>query len=406
MTDQAAVTVIGIGDDGWTGLTDEARTALRGAPVIAGAARHLALLPGPAGPPGPAPRRRCCPSSTSSWRTHPACACWPAGTPCCTGSARRSRGASGPGRSACSPRCPAWPWPARGWAGPSTRSTSSPWCHGRSRSSSRPCSRDARVIVLCRDGSTPAALAALLADRGWGGTQLTVLEHLGGEREQVRGPYPAGAPGRGPFADLSVVALACVPDSPGRCPAAGPRAARRCLRERRAAHPPRGQGAGPGRARPRPRPAPLGRRARAAAASASSGCGPPRAAGRSPSKRGPTGPSASAATRPAWACPASRWCAAQAPGALAGLPAPDAVFVGRRRHRRRRARHVLGGPAAAAAGWSRTRSPWSPRRCCTGGSSAEGGELVKLALSYAAPLGGFTTWRPALPVTQWQVTRP
>ena len=37
---------------------------------------------------------------------------------------------------------------------------------------------------------------------------------------------------------------------------------------------------------------------------------------------------------------------------------------------------------------------------------AEGGELVKLALSYAAPLGGFTTWRPALPVTQWQVTRP
>jgi precorrin-6Y C5,15-methyltransferase (decarboxylating) len=36
---------------------------------------------------------------------------------------------------------------------------------------------------------------------------------------------------------------------------------------------------------------------------------------------------------------------------------------------------------------------------------AVGGQLVKLALSYAGPLGGFTTWRPALPITQWQVIR-
>jgi precorrin-6B C5,15-methyltransferase / cobalt-precorrin-6B C5,C15-methyltransferase len=35
-----------------------------------------------------------------------------------------------------------------------------------------------------------------------------------------------------------------------------------------------------------------------------------------------------------------------------------------------------------------------------------GGELVKVAVSYREPLGTFTTWRPALPVTQWQVTRP
>jgi len=35
-----------------------------------------------------------------------------------------------------------------------------------------------------------------------------------------------------------------------------------------------------------------------------------------------------------------------------------------------------------------------------------GGEMVKLAVSYQAPLGGFTTWRPALPITQWQVTKP
>jgi hypothetical protein len=44
MSDQASVTVVGIGDDG-CGLTDEARAVLRKAPVIAGGTRQLALLP-------------------------------------------------------------------------------------------------------------------------------------------------------------------------------------------------------------------------------------------------------------------------------------------------------------------------------------------------------------------------
>src|SRR5258708_13345147 len=39
------VTVIGIGADGWAGLTEPAREALRAAPVIAGSPRQLALLP-------------------------------------------------------------------------------------------------------------------------------------------------------------------------------------------------------------------------------------------------------------------------------------------------------------------------------------------------------------------------
>jgi len=39
------VTVVGVGDDGWHGLTDEAKAVLRDAPAIAGAARHLSLLP-------------------------------------------------------------------------------------------------------------------------------------------------------------------------------------------------------------------------------------------------------------------------------------------------------------------------------------------------------------------------
>src|SRR5450755_2540236 len=45
MSPQASVTVVGIGADGWPGLTQEARAVLGEALVIVGSARQLALLP-------------------------------------------------------------------------------------------------------------------------------------------------------------------------------------------------------------------------------------------------------------------------------------------------------------------------------------------------------------------------
>jgi len=44
----------------------------------------------------------------------------------------------------------------------------------------------ARLLVLSWDGSTPAAVAALLTERGFGASTLTVLEAMGGPREQSR----------------------------------------------------------------------------------------------------------------------------------------------------------------------------------------------------------------------------
>ncbi len=42
----------------------------------------------------------------------------------------------------------------------------------------------ARLLVLSNDGHSPAALAALLVDQGFGASQLQVLEHLGGPLER------------------------------------------------------------------------------------------------------------------------------------------------------------------------------------------------------------------------------
>lgn len=45
-----------------------------------------------------------------------------------------------------------------------------------------------RLLVLCRDASTPAAVAKALADNGFGESALTVLEELGGPNENaIRG---------------------------------------------------------------------------------------------------------------------------------------------------------------------------------------------------------------------------
>lgn len=41
-----------------------------------------------------------------------------------------------------------------------------------------------RLLILCNDGSSPSALAALLRERGFGASRLSVLEHLGGPQER------------------------------------------------------------------------------------------------------------------------------------------------------------------------------------------------------------------------------
>lgn len=43
-----------------------------------------------------------------------------------------------------------------------------------------------RVLCLMRDGAAPAELAAWLTTHGWGATQVTALERLGGPKERVR----------------------------------------------------------------------------------------------------------------------------------------------------------------------------------------------------------------------------
>jgi precorrin-6Y C5,15-methyltransferase (decarboxylating) len=94
----------------------------------------------------------------------------------------------------------------------------------------------------------------------------------------------------------------------------------------------------------------------------------------------------------------------RAPDALVGLPAPDAIFVG----------GGVSNPGVLEACWDALR----PGGRLVANSvtletdallhrwqAEQGGELVRLEVSRAGGLGGFTAWRPMLPVTIWRVVR-
>jgi precorrin-6Y C5,15-methyltransferase (decarboxylating) len=74
--------------------------------------------------------------------------------------------------------------------------------------------RGGQSVVLCRDGSEPAELAAVLTDVGLGDSRMTLLEQLGGpaERRRVGTAHDWAATPPGDVDDLNVVGIRYLPD--------------------------------------------------------------------------------------------------------------------------------------------------------------------------------------------------
>jgi precorrin-6Y C5,15-methyltransferase (decarboxylating) len=96
--------------------------------------------------------------------------------------------------------------------------------------------------------------------------------------------------------------------------------------------------------------------------------------------------------------------AATAPTAFANLPRPQAIFIGGGAG----AENLLDAAFAALSVGGRFVV-----NAVTLETQAEliarfktlGGELTKIDIARADPLGGFHCWRPAMPITQWSVTK-
>ncbi|CAM5741346.1 bifunctional cobalt-precorrin-7 (C(5))-methyltransferase/cobalt-precorrin-6B (C(15))-methyltransferase [Streptomyces hirsutus] len=260
-----------------------------------------------------------------------------------------------------------------------------------------------RLLVLSADAATPGEVAALLRDRGFGPSRMRVLEQLGGDRERTTGEtsaddWPPPHPGDGPD-PLNVVAVACrrapgalrlgaVPGLPDeayehdgqltkrhvraatrawsrpRRTAVGRRRRIRLDRRRVDAHAPRLPGS---HRRTRPRPCRADRPQRGTARRAGAAGG---------DRRGARGPRRT--------------------------PAAGRRLRRRRAHRTRTAGRVLEALPAGGRLVANTVTLES-EALLADARRRHGGEVVRLAVAHAVPVGGFTGWRQAMPVTQWAV---
>ncbi|NWE37076.1 cobalamin biosynthesis bifunctional protein CbiET, partial [Pseudomonas gingeri] len=69
-----------------------------------------------------------------------------------------------------------------------------------------------RLRVLSNDGQSPGAMAAQLAERGFGASRLSVFEHLGGPAERRIDGVARDWPNE-PIAALNLVAIDCMTDA-------------------------------------------------------------------------------------------------------------------------------------------------------------------------------------------------
>lgn len=396
--------VVGIGADGWEGLSPAAQRAIRDAEVLRGSARQLELVPAEATAervPWPSPMA---PALEALPGAHPGrrVVVLASGDPMLSGvgtSLVRLHGPSAveviPHPSSVSLAC------ARlGWAVEEAAVVS---VVGRPLELVVPhLTPGRRLLVLGSDGRTPAAIAACLTARGYGPSRLTALARLGGPGERSF-PGTATAWAHADTDPLVVTAVEVVADA-GTVPlpvVAGlpddafeddgqltKRDVRAATLARLAPLPGQllwdvGAGAGSiGIEWMRTHPS-----CRAVAVEAR----PDRAARivRNAASLG---------------VPDLRVVEGRAPEVLGGLPRPDAVFVG-------------GGAttpelldtcwAALGAGGRLVANAVTieSEALLAGWFARVGGELVRIAVQRAEPVGSFSGWRPAMPVTVWSVRK-
>lgn len=211
------ILVVGIGEDGMEGLSRRARQAIVDAQVLAGGARHLTLVKDFSGErvdwsKGIELGLDTLAGHIDAGRSVVVLA---SGDPLYFGVAKNVIERFGadavhvlPVPGAVSLACA-----AMGWSQPDVQVLT---VHGR------PVQRvhlyltpGARLVVLSEDGDTPAEVATLLAERGFGFSRITVLEHLGGAAEH-RIDGVAGVWSHPRTADLNTLAIEVIADATAR----------------------------------------------------------------------------------------------------------------------------------------------------------------------------------------------
>ena len=399
------LTVVGIGEDGWHGLSRVARRALVDAQSIHGGERHLALLPARV-----AARRVPWPKPFSLDAVlaergdgHTRICVLASGDPMCfgVGATLAREVANGEMRVIPAPSSLSLAAARLRWALQDAVCVS---LVGRPVASLlASLHRGVRLLVLSADGMTPAAVATLLTAHGFGASRMTVFEHLGGPNE--RRIDERADDWREPLvAALNLVAIECrthaghagPPLTPGLPDDAYRHDGQLTKRDVRAVT----------LAHLAPQPGEL-------LWDVGAGCGSigiewMRAHGACRAIAIEANESRQRLiehNRDALGVPALQLVRGVAPGALDGLPAPDAVFIG----------GGLTVPGLLDACWARLRQggrlvanavTLQSEAALVEWRARHGGELTRIGIAQAEPLGSFDTWRPALPIMLLHASKP
>jgi precorrin-6B C5,15-methyltransferase / cobalt-precorrin-6B C5,C15-methyltransferase len=402
------LSIVGIGEDGIEGLTAAARGLVSGAEIVFGGKRHLGLaapLIRGAVRPWPSPFERAV-AEVLAQRGRQVCVL-ASGDPYLHGVGAVLARHVEPRETVVVPAPSAFSLAAArlGWPLADCALVS---LHGRELDRVRPhLQPGARVLALTSDGEGPAGLAGLLAAAGFGTSRLTVLEALGGPRERIRATTAAQFD-LGTVDPLNTVAIEVAAQDGARIIARAPglpdamfeHDGQITKREVRAVTlsslaPRRGEllwdvGAGAGSVAIEWLLADPSLRAIAIEAQAERAARIRRNAA-------------------SFGVPGIEIQQGAAPGALTGLPPPDAIFVGGGASDPGVLDAVLaalraGGRLVVNAATLQTEALLLAR------SSVLGGELIRIAIARAEPIGSMTSgmsiWRPALPVTQWRWVKP
>ena len=386
------IVVVGIGADGWAGLSEPGRAEIAACDVVFGGSRQLDLVPLDVPKvPWPSPLG---PALDGLFAEHAGTriAVLASGDPLLSGIGTTLVKRFGnvrivPGVSSVTLARARLRWPAE--------ETDVVRVVGRDvHRVARALAPGARLLVLSTDATSPAKVAQLLTARGFGDSRLIVLEQLGGPRERrLDGVARSWSHEVDP---LNIVAIECaggptMPTLPGLPDDAFEHDGQLSKRDIRAL----------AMARLAPLPGELLWDVGAGAGSvAIEWC---RAHPRNRAiavERDPIRAQRIARNAERLGVPDIRVVTGAAPEALAAPPRPDAVLLG-------------GGPAA----W---RLCWDPlvrggrlvghavtlesERTLALAYAEHGGELTRIAVEHAAPIGSFTGWTPGRTVTQWSST--
>lgn len=177
------LTIIGLGEDGLSGLSDASRTALQHAEIIFGGPRHLALVnAGERGQNWPIPFST---APVLAARGHNAVVL-ASGDPFWFGAGGSLIGDLNPGEWSAHPGLSTFALAANrlGWRLEDVLCTG---LHAVPFERLVPLlGNGTRIIATLRDSKAPAELAAWLSSQGFGSSKIHVLERLGGPAERIR----------------------------------------------------------------------------------------------------------------------------------------------------------------------------------------------------------------------------